>query len=273
MNKMKSPQEKQPKKSFIHRRLKAYLVYFIIVIILAAIGYLAYFAWLSPIEKLSILNNTYNPKPYPTNAIDYKSDTALFRIKKEEAFLKSKVTLLANDSIYLVIDLKDSLLSIEIQGVAMHTVKIVRINKSGIFDGMEGPALINQFSSPFQIDSMFATIPKDPYILKIAPEDTIQAQKNVSIPDTARSEPVIFSAYLNRGILLKIGQSEVDKSRSSLKYLMRKRYERTLKFLKSACDFKVPEYQPFISIEIPSKDARAIYRALPRNGFIAIRLE
>jgi cell division protein FtsB len=273
MNKLKSSQKEPPKKSFINRRLKAYLAYFAIAIVLAAIGYLAYFAWLSPVEKLNFLNDTYNPKPYPANTIDYRLDTALFRIKKEEAFLKSKVALLANDSIYLVIDLKDSLLSIEIQGVAMHRVKIVRMSKSGIFNGMEGTALVNQFSSPFKIDSMFATIPKDPYILKIAPEDTIQAQKNVSIPDTVRAEPVIFSTYLNRGILLQISQSEEDKSRSSLKYLMKKRFERTMKFVKSAINFKVPEYQPFITIEIPSKDARAIYRALPRNGFIAIRLE
>jgi hypothetical protein len=46
-----------------------------------------------------------------------------------------------------------------------------------------------------------------------------------------------------------------------------------MNFIRTALTFRVPEYQPYISIEIPAKDARAIYRAIPKKAFIAIRLE
>ncbi len=278
MNKLKVTQnessaETPRRTSSVGRRLIVWLLFLIVLLVLAAMGYLAYQAYISPEEKLHQFNEAFNPKPHPVGIIDYKADAELFRIKKEEAFLKSKVDMLATDSIYLAINLKDSLLSIEIQGVALQTVKIAKFRKSGIFDGMDGIALINQFSSPFKIDSMFATIEKDPFILKMAPKDTIEAQNDVSIPDTARSEPVLFSAYLNKGILLQVSQSEIDESKAAKKYLRKKRYESTLSFIKTAMELKTPEYQPFISVEIPAKDARAIYRALPKKALIAIRLE
>ena len=39
---------------------------------------------------------------------------------------------------------------------------------------------------------------------------------------------------------------------------------------KSAALFKVPEYHPYIKIRIPRDDVKIIYRALPRNGQIAV---
>ncbi len=273
MNKLKSEEQELPKKSSVGKRLAVFLSLFIALIILGACGYVGYLAYLSPVEKLQILNETYNPKPHPEGSIDYRIDNELFRIKKEEAFTSSKVKMLSSDSIYLSVNLKDSEISIEIQGVSMLRVKISKITKSGIFDAMDGTALINQFSTPFKIDSTNATILKDPFILKIAPHDTIEAQADVSIPDTVRSEPVFFTAYLDKGILLQVGQSEDDEERSAFKYRIKKRLEKTLQFLKTAMTFKVPEYQPYISIEIPAKDARAIFRAIPAKSLIAIRLE
>ena len=273
MNKLKSDEQEFRKKRSVGKRLTAYLFLFIAILIIGACGYIGYLAYLSPVEKLQILNETYNPKPHPEGSIDYRIDNELFRIKKEEAFTSSKVKMLSSDSIYLSVNLKDSEISIEIQGVAMLRVKISKITQSGIFDAMDGTALIHQFSSPFKIDSTIATIQKDPFILKIAPQDTIEAQADVSIPDTVRSEPVFFTAYLDKGILLQVGQSEDDEARSAFKYLMKKRLERTLTFLKTAMTFTVPEYQPYISIEIPAKDARAIYRAIPVRSLVSIRLE
>ena len=40
--------------------------------------------------------------------------------------------------------------------------------------------------------------------------------------------------------------------------------------LKDIIRFKVPEYQPYIKIKIPSADAKIIYRAIPKHGQIAI---
>ena len=273
MDSLKRKEREYSKKPLIGSRLLTFLGFFIVLMVFAILGFFAYFAYLSPVEKLKHFNESFNPKPHTPGLVDYRADTDLFRLKQEEAFLSSKIAILATDSIYLSVNLKDQVVSIEIQGVVMHQVKISSYSKSGIFNSMEGIALINQFSSPFKIDSSFATIEKDPFILKIAPQDTIEAQKDVSTPDTARSELVVCSLYLDKGILLQISQSEEDKSRSTTKYKMRKRYESTMNFIRTALTFRVPEYQPYISIEIPAKDARAIYRAIPKKALIAIRLE
>jgi hypothetical protein len=40
--------------------------------------------------------------------------------------------------------------------------------------------------------------------------------------------------------------------------------------LKSVALFNVPEYHPFIKMRLPRADAKIIYRALPKNGQIAV---
>jgi hypothetical protein len=40
--------------------------------------------------------------------------------------------------------------------------------------------------------------------------------------------------------------------------------------LKSVAVLKVPEYHPYIKMKLPRSDAKIIYRAIPRNGQIAV---
>ena len=40
--------------------------------------------------------------------------------------------------------------------------------------------------------------------------------------------------------------------------------------LKSIALLRVPDYHPFIRIRLPKADAKIIYRAVPRNGQVAV---
>ncbi len=57
---------------------------------------------------------------------------------------------------------------------------------------------------------------------------------------------------------------------SQLKFDLTNRLEDTWSALKRVAGFKVPEYHPFIKIRLSRADAKIIYRAVPRNGQIAI---
>jgi hypothetical protein len=53
---------------------------------------------------------------------------------------------------------------------------------------------------------------------------------------------------------------------------LRHRLTDTKAAIKDILAFKVPEYQLFIKIKIPSADAKIIYRAIPKHGQVAVYL-
>jgi hypothetical protein len=57
---------------------------------------------------------------------------------------------------------------------------------------------------------------------------------------------------------------------SHLKFDINDRIRDTWSALKSVAVFKVPVYHPFIKIRLPRTDAKIIYRAIPKNGQVAV---
>jgi hypothetical protein len=110
--------------------------------------------------------------------------------------------------------------------------------------------------------------------LKIAPKDTSEFKPD-AIPDTAFYEPVNYIFETDRGIKIIVYQSEEIKQgdgKDRLMFDLRHRWINTIAAMKDIIKFKVPEYQPFIKIKIPSADAKIIYRAIPKHGQIGVYL-
>ena len=110
--------------------------------------------------------------------------------------------------------------------------------------------------------------------MKIAPKDTSEFQPD-AIPDTAFYEPVNYIFETDRGIKIIVYQSEEIKqgdSKDRFMFDLRHRLTKTLADMRDILAFKVPEYQPYIKIKIPSAEAKIIYRAIPVHGQIAIYL-
>jgi len=229
---------------------------------------------MSPGRKLEQIREEYSPKPDAKEQIsqEINSDSAWLKLLKEKAFLQSRTLLAQSDSIYLTINLCDSTSSIEISGVTVHTAKISSYSVSNILRQCDENLLLTMLSSPFTIESSVASIRKEPLMIKVAPKDTSEYKPDI-MPDTSIAEPVNYILELNGGARIYVYQEEdqlhVDR-KSQFRFDLKDRLGSAWRSLKSVVLFKVPEYHPFIKIKIPRDDAKIIYRALPKNGQIAI---
>lgn len=200
-----------------------------------------------------------------------------YALKIEESFLLSQLQMAKSDSIALCIDLTDSLLSLQIRGVNVRDCKIRRFHTSHAFKHLRGKGLIiDWLSSPFTLLNEWATIPKVPIKVKQAPKDTLEASKSKSEPYAELGKNDVFlSMKFNRNLFIRINQIETPSLRGriwkclySLKLKLYVIEDRMLSLLHS----RLPTNALWIEVNIPQNDAIAIYRALPRNTTLALRL-
>jgi hypothetical protein len=176
------------------------------------------------------------------------------------------------DSIYLTINLADSTANIEISGVVVHKAKMSSLKTSKILVKGNENIILSMLSSPFTISSSYATIQKDPVSVKMAPKDTSEYIPSI-MPDTSIIEPVNYILEMTNGTRIYVYQLEKDKPSDRINafiFDLKDRLNNTWISLKSVALFKVPEYHPYIKIRLPRADAKIIYRALPKNGQIAV---
>jgi hypothetical protein len=229
---------------------------------------------MGPARKLTTINEEFDVKQDQKTAIDegIYSDSAYLALLKEKAWLQSKTLMAETDSIYLTINLKDSTANIEISGVVVHKSKISRIAASRILMRGNKNAVFTMLSTPLTIASSFATIKKEPVMIKMAPKDTSEYKPDI-IPDTSITEPVNYILNMTDGIRIYVYQEENAKAGDMMNQLLfdiKERLRDTWGDLKSIILLKVPEYHPFIKLRLPRDDAKIIYRAIPKNGQIAV---
>jgi hypothetical protein len=238
-------------------------------------AFLVYYAVMLSMSPETWLNEVKKEKSGKTDEFSEKigSDSAYLARLREKSFLQSRTTLAQQDSIYLVIDLSEGTSNLEISGVTIYKAKIHDYEISGILKNGDRNLMYNLFSTPLTIEKANSTIRKEPLMIKIAPKDTSEYQPDI-IPDTSLTEPVNYILEMNNKIRIYIMQEEnLSKTdrKSNFEFDLRDKLHFTVNNLKAAIKFKVPEYYPYIKIRIPKSDARIIYRAIPRNGQIAIR--
>jgi len=251
------------------RTLYSLLKIFCLLIILYFISLSIYF----PVKQLSVFNNTYSDtllfKGEEKNIIN---DDSIAALKIKESFLLSRITMAKSDSISFSIDLKDSLLLLEIKGVIVHEAKISKIVKSRFFSRVDNTALIKYLSEPFKVDHKIATIEKEPIVFKKAPKDTIEAATQIFMPDTLANEVICITMLFDKNLFLEIAQSEEKPQFNNLWFLIKKRSKNVAQVVKNSFSFKEPYYTPKILIELPKKDIKSIYRAIPYKPQMAINL-
>jgi hypothetical protein len=256
----------QPKKSY------SYFFWIpLITVLISAILTCLIFSVLSPLQKIKTINENYKSTDHKLKA-DSIFNKDLLELKLKEAFLKSRLQLSENDSINLSINLKDSLLAIEIKGTVAYSVPIETFKKSTIFDNIKKDVLVNYFSTPFCILQQNSTFLKEPLIIKKAPKDTTEASKNLVQADTTLPKIVACNIYTDKDLIINIRQSEENDKVELYKYQFRYNYQLTTLQLEKIIRLKVPDYIPWIQIEINKKDAVAIFRALPEHAFISIHI-
>jgi len=246
----------------------------LISILSVLIIYYSIMSMLAPVRKMEEIKKEFDVKVNDKNGIDRQvvNDSSYLKLLKEKAFLQSRILLAESDSIYLTLNLEDSTANIEISGVVVHKSKMRSFKSSKMLLTGNDNAILSMLSTPFTILYANATIKKEPVMIKMAPKDTSEYKPDI-MPDTSITEPVNYILEMNRGIRIYVYQEENIKFSeriNQIKFDLKDRLRDTWNALKRIAVFKVPEYHPFIKIKLPRSDAKIIYRAIPKNGQIAV---
>jgi len=244
-----------------------------LIIVLCYLG----FSLVAPIKMTNQLNRlgTDSQQEIPDAYSQLNEHPEFFIMNKNKAFRESRLIMTKSDSIGLLVNLPDSIIAVEIKGITLHTAKIKSYKVGRLFRALETQAYMNLFSSPLRIELHNATILKEPVIIKKAPKDTIEAERLLVLPDTLQKKPAYIVFTLNNGFRLFIEQDKAG----SFKTFKTKIAFRAGNQLKQAGEsflymlrFRIPPYNPAVRIHVARDDAAAIYRALPENALVTIKI-
>lgn len=250
------------------------ILFGVFAIVLVFLFYYTVMSLISTSRKIAEINNEFSFKQIEKTTIDERffTDSTFVEIQKEKAYQQSRIAMAMNDSIGLTLNLRDSLAFLEINGVVVHTTKISSQRICKAFNKANSYAVASLLSKPLNIVKDTATIKKIPLIVKMAPKDTSEFKPN-EIPDTSAFEPINYILEMNNGIRIFVYQQENEKFKdlyNQLHFDITDRIKNTIAALRKITAFEVPEYRLYIKIKMPKKDAKILYRAVPRKGFITV---
>jgi hypothetical protein len=195
--------------------------------------------------------------------------------ENEKAFQQARLNLATKDSIYMVLNVPDSLLLLEIKGVTVKKTKILNIEISNRFSLITHENLLPWISKPFTLERDLSTIPKSPIVVKQAPKDTIEAAKMSSKPAPPDSTNVYYTLYFDRNLVLEIEQSdplEVGLTEKVETYHKIKRKESTRSVFQLLQNPQQTDQPMMVKLVISEPEARAIYRAVPTKTHLILKL-
>jgi hypothetical protein len=231
-------------------------------------------AIISPAKKITSINNEFGFRGQENTTVDERifSDSAFVKMNRDKAYCQSRILTAETDSVSLALNLADSTAILEIKGVTVHKAKIDKAKISKVFYKADEYAVSSMLSTPFTISHDFATIQKEPLMIKMAPKDTSEYKPDI-LPDTTDFEPVNFMMEMENGIRLYVYQVVGEKEGGRLNLFVfdiKDRFRNASDIIKSIFVLRVPEYHPYIRIRLPKADAKIIYRALPKHGQVAV---
>jgi hypothetical protein len=199
----------------------------------------------------------------------------IIKKENEKAFEQLRLNLAEKDSIYVILDVPDSSILLEIKGVTVKKTKMVRMEASNRLTLITHENLLPWISKPFILQRDLSTIPKAPIVVKQAPKDTIEAAKMSAKPAPLDSTNVFYTLYFDRNLVLEVEQSEPPEKGATEKVETYQKIKRK-EFTKSVTDvLRNPQQQDqpmLFKLIISESEARALYRAVPVNTKLILKL-
>jgi len=203
------------------------------------------------------------------------SQNKLLELKRKENLLRSRLVLANEDSTYLVLDLINNLAILELKGIPLHECHIIHATVSNSIKLYNKDALLGWMAEPFALRNVEATIPKISYIEKIAPKDTLEANKMVTEPKEAKLGDVFVVMEFERNLRLIISQNEQPDA-DGLKLIseIRRKYNNieVSRSIQALTKFNREPVKPQIEIVIPKSDATILYKSLPLNPRMILKM-
>ncbi|MFT3737695.1 MAG: hypothetical protein QM786_02955 [Breznakibacter sp.] len=218
-------------------------------------------------KRIAEMNGLYMPE----KRMEGNDDQQVFETRKQNSFDLARLTLAKSDSVSMLIDLVDSLVTLNLKGVTVHKAKIVNYSKSALFDALHPDALVNMMSKPMQVKTYYSSIVKEPRIYKKAPKDTIEAATQELEQDTMVAHlPSFYFLGLDNDIQISF-MHEFEKEHSYFPLVKNQKIGQFKAATDSLKKFALPEYLPYINIEMAKSDATTVFRAIPQHAYVAIR--
>jgi len=193
------------------------------------------------------------------------------------SFLNAQLEMAATDSISLIVDLKDSTIYLVAKGVTLYSAGISEIYSARVLQKSDPFQLATWVSVPFEIVSLSGSVPQVPLVLKNAPKDTAEAARMSGMINNEKDNSfVAWDCQLDRGLRIFITQEknkEVQSRHQYRKYRSESRRTVRRKILNSCLKTGNCEYIPDIHLKISGEDALVLYRALPQNAQVTVRLQ
>jgi hypothetical protein len=199
---------------------------------------------------------------------------AFIELEKESIFLHNKLHLAKQDSIYLVLDMKDSTINLEIKGVTVRKNKIMESRMSKRFHLIDHENLVPWLTKPFTLEKALATIPKAPIVVKQAPKDTVEAALMATKPEPPQTTAVFFTFYFDRNLVIEIDQNDPpdEEDYEQVKaYRKQRKEENYLSLWQKMNLVRHADQKMKIRLVVSEEDARSIYRAVPMNTHLILR--
>ncbi len=163
------------------------------ILFLVFMGYYTVMMLLAPAGTLKKMEAEYGFSQDENNTADERifADSAYLELLKEKGFLQSRIAMAETDSIYLTADLTDSIVSLEINGVEVHTADIKKMKISRILKYGNDYTISTMLSRPLNIAGEYSSIQKEPLMIKMAPRDTSEYVPDI-IPDCIMKQEEIL---------------------------------------------------------------------------------
>ena len=195
----------------------------------------------------------------------------------ETAFRRTLGQLRKEDSISVVLDLRDSCLLLVCHGVVLRTCPISGYHVSASWRLLRDRAW-EYAESAFTTEFASATIAKVPVTVKKAPKDTLAAARE-NFRDTCsvpKKGGVAVALWLSGGLEIRIAQDKPFSVKERLfslpSFYCSILLIETRRAASDLCHGRIPRQPVAISMRLASDDAAIVYRAFPKDGKVAVHL-
>jgi hypothetical protein len=206
-----------------------------------------------------------------------KLPVATAPLLREKASLTALLTIAAQDSPALYINLPDSCIDIMIKGVCVKRCPLVRFSQSAPLKALRGTtAVLPWLEHPFAIKSAQSTIERIPVRVKKAPRDTLEANKAADdVPEPLPLENVRINLTTNRLLRIQIVQDEPYGAFGTMNRILsapvRGLAQSFWVFGHTLLLKPAPHYLN-LTLVLSRQDATICFRSLPEKGPLALRL-
>jgi hypothetical protein len=192
-----------------------------------------------------------------------------------EAFLTARLDAAGQDAPSLSVDLATGVLDIEIRGTVVRRCRIQRIELPGALErGRKKWGLAPLFSVPFVLQDADATILRAPVRVVQAPRDSTEARNRPPLDVPVETQAAELLLRFDRGLTLHIVEPAItfsDRVRA-VTLAFRWRLREAARSAAELSDGRWPVHQHLVRVRLDPGDARAIFRALPDDARLALRL-